>query len=65
MTALVRTNDTASASPSGAIVARDATDRFRSVTLPLPVAANDGEPTRKRTALLVARRIRQRRRVAR
>lgn len=64
MTALVRTNDTASVSPAG-VVARDAADRFRSVTLPLPVAANDGEPAHKRTSLLVARRTRQRRRVVR
>lgn len=65
MTALVRTNDTASVSLAGAVVARDAADRFRSVTLPLPVAANDGEPTHKRPSLLVARRTRQRRRVVR
>lgn len=64
MTALVRTNDNASVSPTG-VVARDVSDSFRSVTLPIPVAANDGEPTRQRPTLLVARRIRQRRRVAR
>ena len=65
MTALVRSNDTASVSPAGAVVARDVAERFRTVTLPLPVAANDGESAHKRPTLLVARRNRQRRRVAR
>ncbi|MEL6568010.1 MAG: hypothetical protein AAFQ22_06290 [Pseudomonadota bacterium] len=64
MTALVRTTDTAPVAPQG-VVAREALGRLLSPELPLLPAANDGEGAASGRSLLVARRTRQRRRMAR
>ncbi|MEL6661692.1 MAG: hypothetical protein AAFR33_01720 [Pseudomonadota bacterium] len=64
MTALVRTTDTAPAAPRG-VVARDAKAKFLSFGTSIPKAANDGAEGTTRPSLLVSRRTRQRRRMAR
>ncbi|MEM9739816.1 MAG: hypothetical protein AAF829_08095 [Pseudomonadota bacterium] len=64
MTALVRTEDTAPIAPQG-VVARDAQSRFLISGSPMAPAANDHIDADSSPSLLVSRRTRQRRRMAR
>lgn len=64
MTALVRTTDSAPASPLG-VVARDAQTRFLTQGKLIATAANENDEKVQGPSLIVARRTRQRRRMAR